>query len=56
VKTAGEQRKRVHTMFDLVALDLVRLQRQNLERAAEHARLVREARPRKKRGQDAQGR
>ncbi|HTX69439.1 MAG TPA: hypothetical protein VMH50_09875 [Thermoleophilia bacterium] len=37
-------------MYDFVALDLVRAQRANLDRAAEHARLVREARPRKKRG------
>ena len=43
-------------MFDFVALDLVRQQRQHLDRRAEHARLVREARPRNKRGDKAQGR
>jgi hypothetical protein len=43
-------------MFDLVSLDLVRQQRQQLDRKAEHARLVREARPQKKHGQKAQGR
>jgi hypothetical protein len=51
-----EQRKRVHKMFDYVALDLVRQRREQVERAAERARLVREARPRKRRGQHAQGR
>jgi len=53
---ADEQRKRVRRMFDFVALDLVRQQRRNLDRRAEHARLVREAMPRKKRGDKAQGR
>jgi len=53
---ADEQRKRVRGMFDFVALDLVRQQRQNLDRRAEHARLVREARPHKRRGDKAQGR
>lgn len=42
-------------MFEFVALDLVKQQRAHLDRVAEHARLVREARPRKKRG-DGQGR
>jgi hypothetical protein len=42
-------------MFDFVALDLVRQQRQHLERRAERARLVREARPRKKRGGSQDG-
>jgi hypothetical protein len=37
-------------MYDFVALDLVRQQRARLDRAAEHARLVREARPRKRHG------
>jgi hypothetical protein len=37
-------------MFDLVTLDLVRQQRAHLDRAAAHARLVREARPRRKHG------
>ena len=46
VTEADEQRKRVRGMFDFVALDLVRQQRQHLDRRAEHARLVREARPR----------
>ncbi len=41
-------------MFDFVALDLARQQQRHLERRAEHARLVREARPRRKRG-DTQG-
>ena len=52
---ADEQRKRVHEMLDLVALDLVRQQREQVDRAVEHARLVREARPRKRRGEDASG-
>ena len=43
-------------MFDLVALDLVRQQRAHLDRTAERARLVREARPRKRRGDDGQDR
>ena len=43
-------------MYEFVALDLVRQQRQHLERTAERARLVREARPRKKRGHETQGR
>jgi hypothetical protein len=37
-------------MHDFTALDLVRQQRAHLDRAAAHARLVREARPRKKHG------
>jgi hypothetical protein len=41
-------------MVDLVALDLVRQQRRQLERRAEQARLARVARPRKKHG-DAPG-
>ena len=53
---ADEQRKRVRKMFDFVALDLVRQQRQHLDRRAEHARLVREARLQRKRGDKAQGR
>jgi hypothetical protein len=44
------QRKRMHRMLDFVALDLVRQQRMDIERRAEHARLVREARPRRQRG------
>ncbi len=40
-------------MFDLVSLDLVRQQRQNLDRRAEHAKLVREARLHKKHGDTA---
>ena len=43
-------------MYEFVALDLVRQQRAQVDRMAEHARLVREARPRKKRGHEAQGR
>jgi hypothetical protein len=53
---AHKQRKRVSKMYDFVALDLVRQQRAQLERKAAHARLVREARPRKQRGREAQGR
>jgi hypothetical protein len=53
---ADEQRKRVHIMYDFVALDLVRQRREQIERAAERARLVREARPRKRRGHETQGR
>ena len=53
---AHEQRKRVHIMYDFVALDLVRQRREQVDRAAEHARLVREARPRKRRGHETQGR
>ena len=43
-------------MYDFVALDLVRQRRAQLDRAAERARLVREARPSKKRGHETQGR
>ena len=43
-------------MYDFVALDLVRQRREQIERAAERARLVREARPRKRRGHETQGR
>jgi hypothetical protein len=43
-------------MFDFVALDLVRQQRQYLDRKAEHARLVREARPHGKHGDKTLGR
>ncbi len=53
---AGEQRKRVPTMYEYVALDLVRQDRAQLERKAARARLVREARPRKQRGHETQGR
>jgi hypothetical protein len=48
------QRQRLHRMFDFVALDLVRQQRRDLERRAEHARLAREAKSRRNPG-DAQG-
>jgi hypothetical protein len=41
-------------MYDFVALDLVRQRRAQLDRVTEHARLVREARPRRRRG-DTQG-
>jgi hypothetical protein len=51
-----KQRKRVHTMYDFVALDLVRQRREQQDRAAERARLVREARPQKKRGHETQDR
>ena len=37
-------------MHEFMALDLVRQQRAHLDRAAAHARLVREARPRKRHG------
>jgi hypothetical protein len=53
---AHEQRKRVHIMYDFVALELARQRREQVERAAERARLVREARPRKRRGHETQGR
>jgi hypothetical protein len=53
---AGKQRKRVHIMYDFVALELARQRRDQVERAAERARLVREARPRKRRGHETQGR
>jgi hypothetical protein len=53
---ADEQRKRVHKMFDQVALDLVRQERQHLDRRAEHAKLVREARLFRQHGDKAQGR
>ena len=43
-------------MYDFVALDLVRQRREQMVRTAEHARLVREARPRKRRGHEAQER
>jgi hypothetical protein len=42
-------------MYDFVALDLVRQERRRLERRAEHARLVREARPRRKHGDTQDG-
>jgi hypothetical protein len=38
-------------MHDFTTIDLVRQQRDHLDRAAAHARLVREARPRKKHGE-----
>jgi hypothetical protein len=38
-------------MHDFTTLDLVRQQRAHLDRAAAHARLVREARPRKRQGE-----
>jgi hypothetical protein len=53
---ADEQRKRVHIMHDFAALDLARQRRDQVVRAAERARLVREARPRKRRGDEMQGR
>jgi hypothetical protein len=40
-------------MFDHVTLDLVRQERSHLDRRAEHARLVREARMHKKHGDKA---
>jgi hypothetical protein len=43
-------------MYDFVVLDLVRQQRSGLERVADRARLAREARPRRRRGHEAQGR
>lgn len=39
-------------MFDMMALDLMRQRREQVERAAERARLVREARPRRRRDTD----
>jgi hypothetical protein len=53
---AGKQRKRVRKMYEFVALDLVKQDRVRLERKAARARLVREARPRKRRGHETQGR
>ena len=48
---ADEHREKVHIMVEFLALDLVRQQRQGLDRrVAERARLAREARPRKRRG------
>lgn len=43
-------------MYEYVALDLVRQDRARLERKAARVRLVREARPRKQRGHETQGR
>ena len=43
-------------MFDFVVLDIVRQQRAGLDRAADRARLIREARPRRQRGDETQGR
>lgn len=43
-------------MYELLALDMVRLERAELERKAEKARLVREARPQKKLRLGTQGR
>lgn len=52
----GEQRERMREMYEYVALDLVRQDRARLERKAARVRLVREARPRKQRGHETQGR
>jgi len=49
-------REKVHVMYDYAALELARQRRDQVERAAERARLVREARPRKRRGHETQGR
>jgi hypothetical protein len=43
-------------MNDMSILDLVRLRREQTERDAERARLVREARPRRRHGRETQGR
>ncbi len=43
-------------MYDFVALDIARQRQREVERQAERARLVREARPRRRRGREAQGR
>ena len=43
-------------MYDFVALEMARQRQQELERQAERARLVREARPRKRRGHETQER
>jgi|GEM_PF-2143743 len=56
VAEAVETRERVRSMYDFVILDLVRQQRSGLDRAADRARLVREARPRRRRGHETQGR
>lgn len=50
---ADEQRKRVREMLDYVALELVRQERGRLDRRAEHAKLVREARLHRKHGDKA---
>jgi hypothetical protein len=50
------KREKVHIMYDFVLLDLARQRRDQVERAAEHARLVRDARPQKRRGHETQGR
>ena len=43
-------------MYDFVALEMARQRQREVERQAEHARLVREARPRRRRGTETQGR
>ena len=43
-------------MHDLSVLDLVKQRSEQAERAAERARLVRNARPRRRHGQETQGR
>ena len=43
-------------MFDMTLLDLMRQRRDQVERNAERARLVREAGPRRRRGHETQGR
>jgi len=43
-------------MYDFVALDMARQRQREVERQAEHARLVREARPRRRRETETQGR
>ena len=43
-------------MYDMTLLDLVRLRREQTERNAERARLVREARPQRRLDRQTQGR
>lgn len=43
-------------MYDMTLLYLMRQRSQQVERNAERARLVREARPRRRRGHETQGR
>lgn len=43
-------------MYDMTLLYLMRQRKEQVERTAERARLVREARPRRRRGHETQGR
>jgi hypothetical protein len=52
----GERRKRSGEMHDMTIAEVVRQRESRFERAAERARLEREARPRRRRGRFSLGR